>query len=108
MHGVPCQVYAKGSSVKPLCLTKAMQEIKLPNEQLMNFLLLDETLGELMHHVVATPDLDIEGDAKFNLPSAACEVICCEVSSSCTAVAGILPSSETLLGVLQLPSVRLE
>ena len=45
----------------------------------MKFLLLDETIGELLHHLVDAPDESVEGDAKFNIPSAACEVLCCEV-----------------------------
>ena len=46
----------------------------------MKFLLLDETVAALLHHVVDAPDESIEGDAKFNIPGAACEVLCCEVS----------------------------
>ena len=56
-----------------------LQEIKLPNEQLLEFLLLDQTLAGLMHHIVDPPNEELEGDAKFNIPSAACEVLCCEV-----------------------------
>lgn len=58
------------------------QEIKLPNEQLLDFLLMDKSLTELMHHLVDTPNQELEGDEKFNLPSAACEVLCCEASAS--------------------------
>lgn len=57
-----------------------MQEIKSPNEELLKYLLLDTTLDELMHHVVDAPNEKLEGEAKFNIPSAACEVLCCEVS----------------------------
>lgn len=58
------------------------QEIKLPNEQLVDFLLREQTLTELMHLLVDAPSNDLEGDEKFNLPNAACEVLCCEVSQN--------------------------
>lgn len=46
----------------------------------MRYLLLDDTVEELLHHLVDAPDESLEGDAKFNTPSAACEVLCCEAS----------------------------
>jgi len=57
-----------------------LQDIKQPNPQLVEYLLQDDTLEELMHHLVDPPSENLEEDSRYSLPFAACEVICCEVS----------------------------
>ena len=56
-----------------------LQEVKLPNRQLLDFLVRDSTLEELFHYIVDIPNGSIAGEAKYKLPYAACEVLCCEV-----------------------------
>ena len=56
-----------------------LQEVKLPNRQLLDFLVRDSTLEELFHYIVDIPNDSLAGEAMYKLPYAACEVLCCEV-----------------------------